>query len=402
MGQSYAPHGTAVAPATEVSGTQQVAPQRTAAARGNQAMQEQLPPAPPDCLLGDDEACGLDVTLDDILGEGALADIDALMLDITRLAARVAERANQIDDPELRKSWLRHADGALAFNGLLNDKGVALQASARRDERGELTWDLALEMQVLVVQGRAEATIDVLTAGETLLDAESARPLLAGVELFAQLGAGALERLRIRFESGYQQLELLVEMYEDRRESFEANRNAVLKQSASMLMGPLDKAVKAKGQLKRAWGLGNALLAATKGVTEGSKGPWETVKAVKSVGFAAVGEYARLLGDDDPFAMAWPELAALVNTCQLIVDLGPTIKDYALMVELAEHARTVRDKYGEDMAFYQENREAIATQVEGLARFAVAAAAVDAQVTAAEATIAAAGANAPDFYAPFS
>ncbi|MES2642622.1 MAG: hypothetical protein V4850_24275 [Myxococcota bacterium] len=387
-----------MAPAVEASvGQEAAAPQRASAARSNQVMQGRLPAAPPDCALGD-EACGLDVTLDEVLGEGAQEDVDALMSDITRHVGRVAARLSELRDPELEATYCRHADGALNLNGLLNDKGVALLASAERDESGELTWSALLEVQVLVVQGRAEAAIEVLTAVEQLLDAKSVEPLLAGLAVFAQIGAGALDGLRIRSESGYRQLELLCTLFEDRKESFEANRNAVLKQSASMLMGPLDKTLKAKGNLKRVWTLGNALLA----VTTEPKSPWATVKAVKSVGFAAVSEYTRLLAGTDPFAMAWGELAMLVNTCQLIVDLGPTVKDYALMVDLAEHARAVRDQYGADMAFYQENKEAIAAQAEGLAKFAAAAATVDAQMTAAEATIAGAGAAAPDFYAPFN
>ena len=399
MSQSYEPRATASAPAQETTaGRETAAPQRASAARGNQAMQERLPPAAPDCALGDDEACGLEVSLDEILGDGALADIHAVMAQITGLADGIIKRLLILKNPELTTKYAEHTDGAANLNALLSDKGVALQASAQRDERGELTWDYALEMQLLVAQGHAELAIDVLTAVEQVLDAKLVEPLLAGAAAFAQLGAGALERLRIRSESGYRQLETLLAMYEERRESFETNRNAVAKQSASMLMGPLDKTLKAKGHLKRVWTLGNALLTAT----STPAGPWETIKAVKSVGFAAVSEYTRVLGEEAPFSSAWGELSKLVNTCQLIVDLGPTIKDFGLMKDLADHARAVRDEYAIDMDFYETNRDVIAAQVAGLARFAVAGAALDAQVTAAEASIAAAGADAPSFYAPFN
>jgi hypothetical protein len=125
MGQSYEPRATASAPAQETTaGRAAAAPQRASAARGNQAMQERLPPAAPDCALGDDEACGLEVSLDEILGDGALADIHSVMEKITALSPRVAARLGKLEQPELHERYGYHAEGAMNLNGLLNDKGV--------------------------------------------------------------------------------------------------------------------------------------------------------------------------------------------------------------------------------------------------------------------------------------
>src|SRR4051812_47386986 len=105
MGRSYAPRGTAVAPGVEASvGQEAAAPRRASAARSNQEMQGRLPAAPPDCALGD-EACGLDVTLDEVLGEGAQEEVDALMSDITRRVGRVAARLSELRDPELEATY---------------------------------------------------------------------------------------------------------------------------------------------------------------------------------------------------------------------------------------------------------------------------------------------------------
>lgn len=191
---------------------------------------------------------------------------------------------------------------------------------------------------------------------------------------------------------------MLLRSFEERKPLFEKHLAAASKDAASLLFGPLARLTGAEDTLKRLWSLTNAF-----NTIQGSpKSPWETAKAMKTVGFTVVGEFTRLLAGDNPFRQAWTPLSILVNTCQTVIDLGSASGDAAVLYALAGQAKDAQREYGETIAFYTANAKQIDAMAASLGKLSEAARHLDGRLEDARATIAGAGATSADFYYPFT